>query len=106
MDVAVHAEHDDLTEGTDQALVHLAGYLAHNVLLTHKCRSCQDILINRKALDETTNDTIHGDENMVVSEGKLKSFTDLLSRGGLVCPFHKTVCLTRDVCHIYRWLMK
>ena len=46
------AEHEELTEGNEQALFHLAGYLAHSVAKKHKCKYCCNLLINNEASHE------------------------------------------------------
>ena len=45
MEVATKNEKEDLTEGNEQAIEHIAGYVARPVLNVHKCQPCQSHLI-------------------------------------------------------------
>lgn len=65
--------------------------------------------MNGKVSGKPAQVTLQVDEDVELPEqdvAKLKSFTDLLSRGRLVCPSHMNVCFTKDACHVYRWLLK
>ncbi|KAG0712483.1 hypothetical protein GWK47_018381 [Chionoecetes opilio] len=81
-------------------------------LISIRCESCYDLIVNKETSREHAEVNVQvGDDEDVELRGQdvvvtVKSFTDLLSRGRLVCPSLFTVALTKDVCHIYRWLWK
>lgn len=98
------AEHDRLTEGTEQAVAHVAGYLARSVTKTHKCEACHELLANR---EQGRLEKLRVDSETVDGAGPgltaaLKTFTELLNRGGLLCPSELAVEVTTDICHVYR----
>ncbi|KAG0716816.1 hypothetical protein GWK47_008747 [Chionoecetes opilio] len=76
------------------------------------CGSYYDLLVNKETSREHAEVNVQvGDDGDVKLRGQdvfaaVKSFTDLLSRGRLVCPSQFTVSLTKDVCHRYWWLWK
>ena len=88
-------------EGTQQALLHLAGYLAHSVKKIHKCDECLHLLSDglRAQLVTVRADTEDTEEKLVAS-----SFTDL-NRGKLLQPSELCVRITVEVCQIYRLLV-
>lgn len=73
-----YIECEDLAKETEQAIGHTASYLACSVLIVQKCVSCYSLLVSK----------------------------DLLNRGRLVCPSHMAIILFKDICHIYRCLVK
>ena len=48
-EAASQADDSIVNEGTEQAMHHVAGYLARTTRNTHKCQPCQDLLVNREA---------------------------------------------------------
>ena len=113
LQAASHVESEDLADGTEQAVVHLAGYLARSVLKVHKCEPCHSLLIDKEAPHESAEVRVDMDGVQEGADGPsqdlvgvLRSFTDLLNRGKLVCPLHMTVGLSKNICCVYRWLMK
>ena len=49
VEAASQTDDSIVNEGTEQAMHHVAGYLAHTTMNTHKCQPCQDLLVNREA---------------------------------------------------------
>ena len=97
---------DELPEGVEQALTHLAGYLARSVLKVHKCEACHDLLrYATTCLDPDIVSTDPGEERGTGSTPALSSFTEYLDRGKLVHPSTLSVQVTTDICHYYRWLL-
>ena len=107
------AKREDLSESTEQAIGHPAGYLARTVLDVHKCESCHNILVNKKAsqdwdevcleVDEVENEV---EERSQYLSNVLNSFTDLSNRGKLIYPSPMAVVLSKDICQVYRFLVK
>lgn len=98
-------EEEDLTVCTEQAIGHIAGYLARSVLKVHKCESCQGFLVNKEALRSAeVNFKPYDDEDAEQTE--MKSFTNYLNRGKLLCPSKTAVSLSTKMCHTYRHIMK
>ena len=46
VEAATCAEREDLTESTEQAIAHVAGYLARSVGKKHKCHACHSLLVD------------------------------------------------------------
>ena len=98
------AENERLTEGAEQAVAHVAGYLARSVNRKHKCEACHELLVNigQCQLEKTTTDIEELDGAGAGLKQALRTFTELLNRGGLLCPSELAVDVTTDICHTYR----
>ena len=79
VEAASCAEREDLNESTEQAIEHVAGYLARSVVKKHKCDGCHILLVdkNSKELTEVRLATDEEDEEGSSSELKcaLQSLT-------------------------------
>jgi hypothetical protein len=106
VEAASQAEREDIDDATEQAISHLAGYLARSVLKVHRCEPCQDLLVNREASQESAVISLDVDEAQEDVRKSLKTFTDLLNRGNLMCPSITAVDVSKEICHTYRCLMK
>ena len=98
------AENEALAEGVEQAVAHVAGYLARSIPKQLKCQACHDLLVNR-GQGQLEKMRLEADDEQLESAGlreAVKTFTDLISRGGLLCPSDLAVDVTTDICHIYR----
>ena len=96
---------ESLTEGAEQAVAHVAGYLARSSLRRVKCQGCQNLLVNKSQgqLEEMRLET-DGEQSDRAGPGlseALKTFTNLINRG-LLCPSELAVNVTTDICHTYR----
>ena len=49
VEAASQTDDSIVNEGTEQAMHHVAGYLARTTINTHTCQPCQDLLVNREA---------------------------------------------------------
>lgn len=103
---ATNVEKEGLTESAEQAVSHVAGYLAHSTLKKHKCQACQVLLVNREQC-QLEKICLEADDEQLESAGPglrkaLATFTDLVNRGGLLCPSELAVDVTTDICHTYR----
>ena len=101
------AEHETLSEGAEQAIIHVAGYLARSALKKKQCRACQALLVNKEPtqLQEVCLDA-DADHHGVAAPGldeAIKTFTDLLNRGRLLCPSELAVNLSMKICLVYRY---
>ncbi|XP_043218350.1 uncharacterized protein LOC122379861 [Amphibalanus amphitrite] len=110
VDITSSAEHEALSEGAEQALMHVAGYLARSALKRRPCHACHALLVNEspRQLEEVRLDADlehHGDGAAGLAEA-IKTFTDLLNRGKLLYPSELAVELSMNICHVYRWLMQ
>ncbi|KAF0287545.1 hypothetical protein FJT64_014052 [Amphibalanus amphitrite] len=99
-----------LTEGTEQAIAHVAGYLARSVTKKHVCESCHELLVNR-GQGPLKNMRLEEDSEPMDGSGPglmdaVKTFTELLNRGGLLCPSELAVHVTTDMYLMYRWLVQ
>ena len=103
LDVPLH-----LDEGTEQAIGHLAGYLVRSALKKHKCDACHSQLVCDVPSEviairlESMETKDHSNE----AQEALRSFCDILNRGKLIFPSDTTLLLTKNVCHIYRQIMR
>ena len=90
-------------EGTEQAMHHVAGYLARTTMNIHKCQPCQDLLVNRDAFQGSF---VNNSEE-IAEETNSKStfsFTDYLNSGNLLFPSEMALSASKDICHTYRSL--
>ena len=111
-EAASQAEHGELEEGTEQAIGHLAGFLARSVFRIHKCEPCHSLLVNRGLPSELAEAHLEEQENQDdvkgsrPDDGRQKSFSDFLNRGKLICPSRMAVQLSQRMCHIYKGLVR
>ena len=106
VEFASNAEHEALSEGAEQAITHVAGYLARSTLRKKQCRGCHDLLVNKEPA-ELQEVRIEGDIRLPgISAPDLgetaRTFTSLLNRGRLLCPSELGVELSSNICHTYR----
>ena len=100
------ADNGRLTEDTQQAIAHVAGYLARSITKKHKCQACHELLVNGRQ-GQLDNRRLEADNEPVDGAGPglmeaVKAFTDLLNRGGLLYPSELAVHVTSDICLMYR----
>ena len=105
VELASCAEKEALSEGAQQAITHVAGYLARSALRKKQCHACHALLVNeeRDRLQEVCLDADVGQEVTAPGlEEHVKTFTDLLNRGRLLYPSELAVYLSVNICHVYR----
>ena len=106
VEYAASAEHEPLSEGAEQAITHVAGYLARSALKRRQCHACHALLVNKEPsqVQEVRTDVEDSQPEVTAPElaEAVKSFTALLNRGGLLCPSELTVDLSMNICHVYR----
>ncbi|KAF0293045.1 hypothetical protein FJT64_000977 [Amphibalanus amphitrite] len=90
----------DVPEGTQQALHHIAGYLAHSVKKIHRCDECRALLSDGLRAQLVTVVAENAEEKLVAA-----SFTDLLNRGKLLQPSELCLRVVMEVCQLYRLLV-
>ena len=97
----------ELGDGAEQAIGHLAGYLARSALRKHKCDACHAQLVcDMGATTKVTAVNIEEDEEARQStevRKSLRSFCELLNRGKLIFPSDTALLLTKKcVPHLQR----
>ena len=105
VEAASQTDDSIVNEGTEQAMHHVAGYLARTTMNIHKCQSCQDLLVNREA----SQSSFVNNSEEIAEETNSKStfsFTDYLNRGNLLVPSEMALSASKDICHTYRSLVK
>ena len=90
---------EEVPEDTQQAIFHLAGYLAHTVKKVHKCDDCQNLLSDGLRAQVTVRAEITEEKAVAAA------FTDLLNRGKLLQPTEMCVRIAVEVCEIYKLLV-
>ena len=90
VEVASQTDDSIVNEGIEQARHHVAGYLARTTMNTHKCQTCQDLLVNREA---SQGSFINNSEEIAEeTNSKLTfSFTDYLNRDNFLFPSEMTL---------------
>ena len=93
---------EDVPEGTQLAIGHLAGYLAHTVKKVHKCDQCQQLLSDKMRAQQVT---VTAAESDTEEEAIAATFTDLLNRGKLLQPTEMCVWIALQVYQIFKLLV-
>ena len=103
IEAASQTDDSIVNEKTEQAMHHVAGYLAHTTMNTHKCQPCQDLLVNREA----SQCSFINNSEEIAEETNSKStfsFADYLNRGNLLFPSEMPLSASKKNCHAYRSL--
>ena len=103
VEAASQTDDSIVNEGTEQAIFHVAGYLARTTMNIRKCQPCQDLLVNREAYQGSF---VNNSEEIAEETNSKSTFslTNYLNCGNLLCPSEMALSASNDICHTYRSL--